>query len=132
MTTTTEKNNLTVEELIGLSDIILKSKRNLSEDVKQELYLYALEGAKHGNFGSLDIKTLINTLNEKLNRLILDQYRVNKISFIYTLYKKYSEDDIGEPIKKEIAQEIERFYKSKGHSGNISKYTQEIIDILFT
>lgn len=127
------KNNLTVEELIGLSDLVLKSKRNLSEDIKQELYLYALEGIKHGNFGSLDIKTLINTLNEKLNRLILDQYRVNKVSFIYTLYKKYSEDDIGaEHIKDELAQEIEQFYRTKGHSGNISKYTQEIIDILFT
>ena len=134
MTTDNAKNNLTVEELIMLTDMVLKSKRNLSEDMKQELYLYALEGARHQDFASLDIKVLISKFNQKLNKLILREFNVNKSSFIYILHKRYNEDiDNTEPIvKKELAQEIERFYYTKGSGGNLDKFTDEIINILFT
>lgn len=133
MTTDNTKNNLTVEELIMLTDMVLKSKKNITEDISQELYLFVLEGAKKQNFENLDIKMLISKISQKLNKLIVKQYERNRTSFIYLLHKKYNEDIDTEPIvKKELAQEIERFYYTKGNDGDLSKFTDEIINILFT
>ena len=133
--TTNTKNNLTTEEFIKLTDIILKTKKT-SEDTKQDLYLYVLNGIKHQDFNNLDIKELVELISKKLNKLIVKEYNTNRTSFIFTLYDKYCKNANTVPvICEEVDREIELFCRTNGCVSNdklLNKYKQEIIDILFT